>query len=128
MKIKTKPMPRLIAYRLKTTLETTEITSQLNGILTKKVNKKGNKMHKLVGEEYKTKSGVEVIFAQAGNLGVSWDTMIVYASKEGRRLAAALATDDFNDIAINELEVSEYNEVLELLGEKYWSDNDEAEN
>ena len=85
-------------------------------------------MHKLVGEEYKTKSGVEVIVAQAGNLGVSWDTMIVYASKEGRRLAAALATDDFNDIAINELEVSEYNEVLELLGEKYWSGNDEAEN
>lgn len=85
-------------------------------------------MHKLVGEEYKTKSGVEVIVAQAGNLGVSWDTMIVYASKEGRRLAAALAKDDFNDIAINELEVSEYNEVLELLGEKYWSGNDEAEN
>ncbi len=85
-------------------------------------------MHNLTGEEYKTKSGVEVIVAQAGNLGVSWDTMIVYASKEGRRLAAALATDDFNDIAINELEVSEYNEVLELLGEKYWSDNDEAEN
>ena len=85
-------------------------------------------MHNLTGEEYKTKSGVEVIVAQAGNLGVSWDTIIVYASKEGRRLAAALATDDFNDIAINELEVSEYNEVLELLGEKYWSDNDETEN
>ena len=85
-------------------------------------------MHNLTGEEYKTKSGVEVIVAQAGNLGMSWATMIVYASKEVRRLAAALATDDFNDIAINELEGSEYNEVLELLGEKYWSDNDEAEN
>ena len=79
-------------------------------------------MHKLVGQEYKTKSGVEVIVADSADLGRTWDTVIVYASKEGRRLAAALATDDYNDIAINELEESEYNEVLELLGDVYWED------
>jgi hypothetical protein len=79
-------------------------------------------MNKLVGEEYKTKSGVEVIVAQAADLGRTSDTVIVYASKEGRRLAAALAAGEYADIAINEMEVSEYNEVLELLGAVYWEE------